>query len=58
MNLGKDEPDRIDLLKKLSRYERETLAQFRKIARRIAILKSSLTEQSTLHDLKSASTET
>ncbi|MEY4092485.1 MAG: hypothetical protein RLZZ496_1667 [Pseudomonadota bacterium] len=58
MNLGKDEPDRVDLLKKLSRYERETLAQFRKIARRIAILKSSLTEQSTLHDLKSASTET
>ena len=58
MSLGKDEPDRVDLLKKLSRYERETLAQFRKIARRIAILKSSLTEQTTLHDLKSASTET
>lgn len=57
-SLGRNEPDRLKQLRALNRYERETLAQFRKIARRIAILKSSPTEQTTLHDLKSASTET
>ena len=57
-SLGRNEPDRLKQLKTLNRYERDTLAQLRKIARRIASVKSSLTEQSTLHDLKPALTET
>jgi len=44
-NIGKNLPNQIGLLKNLSRYERETQAQFRKIARRIDVLKIKIAEQ-------------